>query len=412
MLFTLAYVSGFAHALQESRTLDDPAPAPHVPALPPLKTLITHESTLDDVMKLPFVDHVFDVTVTVPASMSDVQSVIVRARMGFDQGKSPTFALTPNTPTRVVVRRPAGVALFLHVSELLGASGVISQSADGSSVLRPSKAIPARYPTEGTPLAVQLHVVQAQAYSIALAPMVPQLFGSSAYHPEEKAPRLPFVSVMNVDQGDYPPGLRDHTDPENWVLQCGGSEDCNFVIVPFPARPTTLVIGTSPPDGAYQSKLFACLPCPDPGQPCDFLGRFDIQPEQTVRNVKVRMQTSLANWLADETRQYMGSTGVSFVRMSDRKAFSGSQGIATDESPRLTSPVFTGGFPAGTFVVLPNGEISNAVSRNVIKAMENGIDVTTYGLPSVTITADTTMLELEYNLDDLYAAAKTVPQQK
>jgi hypothetical protein len=93
--------------------------------------------------------------------------------------------------------------------------------------------------------------------------------------------------------------------------------------------------------------------------------------------------------------------------VTDRKVFTTATGFPLNRSPVLSE----GRMPLGTFIVLPGGFSPRPFYLNLIQAMENGLDLTTYGLPSITVTADTPTIERTYNLDELYAAAKTVPQQ-
>jgi hypothetical protein len=411
-----------AHVQHHERAVDDDAREVTAAAiaLPPIATQITESSTISDVMALPLVDHVFDVTVTVPADLQ-VQSAAVVLRMTAESGSHADrdlereHVVAPNTLTRVKRRLPAGVSVNVAVTSLTAADGRKLVTSPHSDLVFPAENIESRFPNEGTPRAVQLGVVRGGTYTIVFAPTPTVLYPKSAYRDEDgMAPGLPTFALLHPANHRYGAGLgrfqypEDPNSPTEFPyrrMECGGDSDCTFSILSTSQRPSFFYVGINALyTGQYQR--IDCLPCPVTEPGCTFLGRFDVQLEPTVATLNCPLHFSLASRLTDPER--LGAPlELSLVRVTDRKVFTTATGFPLNRSPVLSE----GRMPLGTFIVLPGGFSPRPFYLNLIQAMENGLDLTTYGLPSITVTADTPTIERTYNLDELYAAAKTVPQQ-
>lgn len=407
MLFTLACVSACAAARQGESKVDH-AVVPVSRELPPIATQLAPEANTADVMALPLLDHVFDVTVTAPPDFN-IASVKVEAWMNMEDGKFPgeVYSALLNTPTRMVFRRPAGVGLFIRPIEATTAAGETLGPQDKSTVMFPGKNVASRFPNEGVPQAVQIEIIQGQAHTITLAPnpILPYVRdGRDESH-------QPWISLWHPNKQ---PGDRNtigrFRSPENrlgdaWLV-CKGTADCVFTVGPSRNRPDFLYISIAGA-GSSQYQRFECSPCNAGQVDCSDLGRFDIQFEPTVTQLSVAAFSTLSRNLPNVIRATHGH-GMSFVRLSDRKIFS----IGPENGIRFPTTKLSGRLPAGSYVVIPGSFTADAFHLNLIKAIENNLDLTTFGLPALTVSAENPTMELAYDLDDLYDAAMTVPQQE
>jgi hypothetical protein len=407
MLFTVACVSGCAAVRQGESKIDHAVVA--VPReLPPIATQLAPEANTADVMALPLVDHVFDVTVVAAAELN-IASAKVTARMNLEDGKFPgeVYTALVNTPTRMVFRRPAGVGLCIRSLEATTPAGETLRLKDMSTVMFPSENITSRFPNEGVPQAVQIEIIQGQAHTITFAPnpILPYVRdGRDESH-------QPWIDLWhpNKQPGDRNTIGRfrslENRLGDTWLV-CKGTADCVFTVGPSRGRPEFLYISIEGAKSA-QYQRFECSPCNAGQVDCSDLGRFDIQFEPTVTQLSVAAFSTLSRNLPNVVRATHGH-GMSFIRLSDRKIFS----IGPENGIRFPTTKLSGRLPAGSYVVIPGSFTADAFHLNLIKAIENNLDLTPFGLPAVTVSAENPTMELAYDLDDLYDAAMTVPQQE
>jgi hypothetical protein len=349
---------------------------------------------------------VFDVTVTAPAELNLQSATVSVAMLAQNATLYQEFSVPINTPTRLVFRRPAGVALMLVVHEAVNHVGDTLRASDRSSVMFPWKRIESRFPNEGVPHAVELAIRKGKNFTLSLAPTPAVVVSGPAQNEQID---LPHVIVWNPGINGYRPTLvpmgSSRRYPGDISLQCGGTNDCTFTVGACESRPEYLYLSVST-HGTLQIQRFQCSPCPEGDPECTNLGRFDMQPEAAVATVSITSFSALKFALPDAER-IQRTYGYSLVRLSDRKIIV----LGPERGIRYPQNDCKARLPSGSYVVVP-GEFSfSPFHLNLVRAVENGIDLTTYGLPSITVSADTPNMELSYNLDDLYAAAKTVPQQ-